>query len=116
LLQLALQHLFSPFRGYGTRSRLKPEPQSLRLRLHRALRQPQHLPFRRASRAAAMGSSRPSTFHSLGEMVTRLSPARLRQALLWNCCATANPMIERSQINPDNSSWSLLGFLLETTS
>ena len=43
-----------------------------------------------------------------------LSPARLRQALLWNCCATARSLIEPSQINPDNSSWSLPGFLLET--
>jgi hypothetical protein len=41
---------------------------------------------------------------------------RLRQARSWNCCATASPMIERSQINPDNSSWSFPGFPLGTTS
>ena len=35
---------------------------------------------------------------------------------IWNCCAMASAMIERSQINPDNSSWSLPGFPLGTTS
>ena len=78
--------------------------------------QMQHLPFCPVRQAAATGLSRPSTFHSLGELVTRLSPARLRQALLWNCCATAISLIEPSQINPDNLSWSFPGFLLETMS
>ena len=69
-------------------------------------------PADHARRAAAMGSRRASIFHSLGRPVTRLSPAGLRQALLWNCCATASSMIEWSQITPDNSSWSLPDFLL----
>jgi hypothetical protein len=54
--------------------------------------------------------------NALSERVTRSSPARLRQARLWSCCATATSMIERSQVHPDNSSWSLLAYLLEITS
>jgi hypothetical protein len=44
---------------------------------------------------------RKTTLRSLGQRVTQLSLARLRQAPLWNCCATASLMIERSQINSD---------------
>ena len=56
---------------------LKPEP-----------RPPQW--FRPTRRTAAMKSCRPSTLRSLGQRVTQLSLARLRQAPLWNCCATAS--------------------------
>jgi hypothetical protein len=80
---------------------LKPEP-----------RPPQW--FRPARRTAAMKSCRPSTLRSLGQRVTQLSLARPRQAPLWNCCATASLMSERSQINSDTSSWSLPGLPLGT--
>ncbi len=115
-------------------STLKPEPQPPRRRfrrLHRALEmraRPRsqrhklkqtpwrlHLPYRPARRTP-MSPCPSSTLPALSERVTRSLPAGLRQARSWNYCATASAMIERSQISPDNSSWSLPGFPLGTTS
>ena len=118
----------------GASRRLKPEPQPPRRRFrrpHRALgmkaraRSQRHklkqTPWRlhllyRPARRTPMSPCPSSTLPALSERVTRSLPAGLRQARSWNCCATASAMIERSQINPDNSSWSLPGFPLGITS
>jgi hypothetical protein len=86
---------------------MRARPRSQRHKLMQTPWRP-HLPYRPA-RWAPMSPY--STLPELSERVTRSLPAG-RQARSWNCCATASAMIERSQINPDNSSWSLSGFSL----
>ena len=134
LLRLVVQHLSSASRTYSASRRLKPEPQPPCRRLRHLRRAPEmkarprsqrhklkqtlwrlHLPYRLARRTP-MSPCPSSTLPALSERVMRSSPAGLRRARLWNCCATASAMIERSQINQDNSSWFLPGFLLGTTS
>ena len=48
----------------------------------------------------------------IGRAGDAIIAGRAAPGATWNCCATASSMIEWSQINPDNSSWSLPSFLL----
>src|SRR5712691_11136144 len=79
-----------------------------RSQLHKLTQTPWrlHLPYRPARRTP-MSPYPSSTLPALSERVTRSLPAGLRQARSWNCCEMGSALIERSQINPDNSSWSL---------
>jgi hypothetical protein len=99
------RRLFRPLRpAIETKARLRSQRQKLKQTPWRL-----YLPYRRARRTP-MSPCPSSTLPALSKRVTPSSPAGLRRAPSWNCCATARAMIERSQIKPDNSSWFLPGF------